>query len=162
MPEWAKPEPHQLVRRRSPRWSAAALALLLLVLRFNHYPAQARRSVAHSLVRKVHQSTLLIDTHNDVTSRTVNGFDIGQRSPGSHTDLPRLRAGGVEAVFFAVYVDAAYAPTNNSANRALQIIDTVRHDIVTRYPKDFVSASGTALSVAFTEHARSARSPFCS
>jgi membrane dipeptidase len=99
-----------------------------------------QRTVTDEEVMRVHRSAILIDTHNDVTSRTVEDFDIGRPSTETHTDLPRLRAGGVGATFFAVYVAAGYVKDNHSANRTLQMIDTVRHDIVDRYPNDFVLA----------------------
>jgi membrane dipeptidase len=103
-------------------------------------PEEASRRVSESRVRQVHRSALLIDTHNDVTSKTVNGFDIGPRTVEGHTDLARLKEGGVGAIFFAVYVDASFLSKNNSASRALQMIDTVRHDIIERYPSDFALA----------------------
>jgi membrane dipeptidase len=93
---------------------------------------------------EVRRSTLLIDTHNDVTSLTVRGFDIGRPNRKSHTDIARLRLGGVGAVFFAVYVAPAYAGKNQAAHRALEMIDTVRTDIVDRYPSDFVLARTAA------------------
>lgn len=99
--------------------------------------AQTTRPVSDEEVRRVHQSALLIDTHNDVTSATVDGLDIGPRRAEGHTDLVRLKAGGVGATFFAVYVAASYTEGNRSAHRAMQMIDTVRHDIVARYPNDF-------------------------
>jgi membrane dipeptidase len=99
------------------------------------------RAVTDAEVMRVHRSALLIDTHNDVPSRTVAGFDIGPRASSGHTDLVRLREGGVGAVFFSVYVSAEYVKGNRSANRALQMIDTVRHDIVGRYPNDFMLAT---------------------
>jgi membrane dipeptidase len=98
------------------------------------------RKVTDAEVMKVHKSAILIDTHNDVTSRTVSGFDIGEHSTEGHTDIPRLRAGGVGGVFFAVFVGANYVKENHAANRALQMIDTTRHDIAGRYPKDFMLA----------------------
>jgi membrane dipeptidase len=98
------------------------------------------RTFTDAEVMKVHRSALLIDTHNDVTGKTIMGFDIGERAADGHTDLPRLREGGVGAVFFAVYVDAAYAKDNHSAHRALEMIETVRHDIVGRHPNDFALA----------------------
>jgi membrane dipeptidase len=102
--------------------------------------ALAQPKVSDEEVMRVHRSALLIDTHNDITSRTVEGFDIGAASTTTHTDLARLRAGGVGAQFFAVFVGAGYTRENHSANRTLQMIDTVRHDIVDRYPNDFVLA----------------------
>ena len=92
-------------------------------------------------VMRVHRSALLIDTHNDVPSRTVEGFDIGSRTGTGHTDIARLKEGGVGAQFFAVYVGASYVTGNRAANRTLQMIDTVRHDIIGRYPDDFVLAT---------------------
>jgi membrane dipeptidase len=102
--------------------------------------AHAQRKVSDAEVTKVHRSAILIDTHNDVTSKTVAGFDIGERAADGHTDLIRLREGGVAAVFFAVFVGANYVKDNHSANRALEMIDTVRNDIVRRYPLDFALA----------------------
>jgi membrane dipeptidase len=100
-----------------------------------------RRTITDAEVMRVHRSALLIDTHNDVPSRTVEGFDIGSRTGTGHTDIARLKEGGVGAQFFAVYVAASYVTGNRSANRTLQMIDTVRHDIVGRYPNDFVLAT---------------------
>jgi membrane dipeptidase len=110
---------------------------LLLVLLLGCAVAAAQRWYSDDEVMKVHRSALLIDTHNDVTSKTVDGFDIGPRAPAGHTDLQRLREGGVGAVFFAAYVAAEYTNGNRSAHRAIDMIDTVRHDIVERYPNDF-------------------------
>ena len=93
----------------------------------------------NSEVEKIRKSAILIDTHNDIPSFTVSGADI-QNAPKNHTDLPRLRQGGVGAVFFSVYVAATYVEGNRSANRALQMIDTVQHDIIDRYPNDFQQA----------------------
>jgi membrane dipeptidase len=87
-------------------------------------------------VKSIAKSAVLIDTHNDIPSFTVDGADIGN-SPNNETDIPRLKQGGVGAVFFSVYVASTYANGNHSANRALQMIDTVRHDIIAQYPDTF-------------------------
>lgn len=100
--------------------------------------AQApKRAVTEAEVRRVHKSALVLDTHNDVTSRTVSGFDIGKAAGDGHTDIVRYRAGGFGAQFFAVYVAANYVEGNGSARRALEMIDTVRYDIIAKNPKDF-------------------------
>ena len=90
-------------------------------------------------VRAITRSAILIDTHNDIPSFTVDGADIGA-SPKTQTDITRLHEGGVGAVFFSVYVAATYVQGNHSANRALQMIDTVQHDILDRYPGTFSPA----------------------
>lgn len=112
----------------------AALILLLCSLR----PALPQtRKYADAEVEKIHRSLLLIDTHNDITSKTVEGFDIASHGAATHTDLARLRQGNVGAVFFAVYVAASYVNGNRSAHRTLEMIDTVRRDIVAKHPDSF-------------------------
>jgi membrane dipeptidase len=104
---------------------------------------RANQKKIDSEVKAITKSAILIDTHNDIPSFTVDGADIGN-SPKNHTDIPRLKLGGVGAVFFSVYVDAKYVNGNHSANRALQMIDTVHHDIIDRYPNDFMLALSAA------------------
>jgi membrane dipeptidase len=90
------------------------------------------------------QEPMLIDTHNDVTSRTIDGFDIGISATAGHTDIARLRQGGVGAVFFSAYVAPEYAGKGQSAHRALEMIDTILYDIAARYPNDFLLARTAA------------------
>lgn len=99
--------------------------------------AAGQAPVPDARVGEVHRSAILIDTHNDVTSATLRGTDIGPRRSAGHTDLARLREGGVDAVFFAAYVAPEFAGQGRAAHRTLQMIDTIRHDIVDRYPRDF-------------------------
>jgi len=91
-------------------------------------------------VQRVHRATLLIDTHNDAPLRVIRGVDFGLRSQEGHTDVPRLREGGVGAVFFSAYVAPGYVPKGQSLRRAVEVIDAVRQDIIARYPDDFVAA----------------------
>ncbi len=115
------------------------IALVLLPVT-NTFAADApKQKKIDAQVKAITKSAILIDTHNDIPSFTIDGTDIA-KAPKNHTDIPRLREGGVGAVFFSVYVDAKYVNGNHSANRALQMIDTVYHDIVNRYPNDFILA----------------------
>ncbi|MGH3812941.1 MAG: dipeptidase [Pseudonocardiaceae bacterium] len=99
-------------------------------------------------VRAVLADAPVIDGHNDLAwalrHRVGYDFDkldiaVDQSAAGLHTDLPRLRAGGVGAQFWSVYVpcvlsgDAAVAAT-------LEQIDAVRR-MVERYPDDLVLAT---------------------
>ena len=97
----------------------------------------AQRKVSDAEVQRVHRSMLIVDTHSDTTSKTVRGFDIGKPAADGHMDLPRMKAGGLGAQFWAVYVAGSYVRENRSANRAMEMIDTVRHDIIGRYPDSF-------------------------
>src|SRR5260370_3315603 len=85
------------------------------------------RSVTDAEVQRVHKSMLIIDTHNDVTSKTVTGFDIGKPSATGHTDLPRLLPGNVRAQFSSAYVATAYLNSNNPAHRPLHMTPTLPH-----------------------------------
>lgn len=104
-------------------------------------PGRQKRTVTDAEVTKVHKSAILIDTHNDITGATVDGLDIGKPNTDHHTDLARMKKGGMGAQFFAVFVASTYVEGNRSAHRTLDMIDTVRHDIAGRYPKDFLYAT---------------------
>ncbi|HEY2040090.1 MAG TPA: membrane dipeptidase, partial [Edaphobacter sp.] len=97
----------------------AALSLLALPL------AAQQRKVTQAEVDRITRDAILIDTHNDITSRTVEGYDIATPNTHGETDLARMK-GFLGAEFFAVYVGAEYVNGNHSANRALEMIDTVR------------------------------------
>lgn len=112
-----------------------ALGLCLLPL------AGQKKTWTDEEVMAVHRSALLIDGHNDVTSRTVRGWDIGSEKDARHTSLGKLRAGGVGAQFFAAYVSVNFIDTGGSARRALEMIDTIRHDIAGRYRQHFALAT---------------------
>jgi membrane dipeptidase len=116
------------------KYLCAAAALLSIAF------AQTR-AVTEAEVKRVHGSAILIDTHNDITSRTVEGYDIGKARNDGHTNVTALKEGGVGAQFFAVYVAGDYVQGNHSANRTLAMIDTVRHDIIARYPNGFELAT---------------------
>ena len=104
----------------------------------------AQQPVTDAEVARVHRSAILIDTHNDVPMRTVGGFDIGSPDQGGHTNIQRLKQGGVGAVFFAVYVASSYAKSGGAAHHALEVIDSVRRDIVDKHPNDFSLATSAA------------------
>ena len=114
--------------------------------------AQTPRKVSDAEVARITRDAILIDTHDDVTSKTVSGYDIATPNKTGQTDLPRMK-GFLGAEFFAVYVGAEYVDGNHSANRALQMIDTVKTDIIAAHPNDFVFATTAAdIERAHKEH----------
>src|SRR5438270_12227610 len=137
---------HEVSSGASTRVAVQAVVTLLLAVSLlsAQPPGRKKRTVTDDEVNRVHKSALLIDTHNDVTSATVAGLDIGKPNTDHMTDIPRMKQGGMGAQFFAVYVAASYVEGNHAANRTLQMIDTVRHDIIARYPNDFLLATGVA------------------
>jgi membrane dipeptidase len=80
----------------------------------------------------------LIDGHNDLAweARQQSGYDfdrldLSQRLDTTHTDLPRLRAGGVGAQFWSVWVPSTL-PDGEAVIQTLEQIDAV-HQMVARY-----------------------------
>jgi len=97
------------------------------------------------ITRHLHARSILVDGHNDITGpMTDAGYDLGEHSTGLfHTDLARLKAGGVNAQFFAVWIDPAKYATNGGAVRALKIIDAV-HRAVAAHPNELILATTVA------------------
>jgi len=91
---------------------------------------------------KLHREAIVIDTHNDITSpMTDQGYDLGARdtSGRTQTDIPRMKEGGLDAEFFAIYVSASYARNGGSARRALDMIDGV-YEQARRHPESLEMA----------------------
>ncbi|MBT2539133.1 dipeptidase [Streptomyces sp. ISL-44] len=88
----------------------------------------------------------VVDGHNDLpwALRQQVRYDLAQRdiaddqSAHLHTDIPRLRAGGVGAQFWSVYVRSDYAG-DEAVSATLEQIDVVAQ-LIDRYPGDLVRA----------------------
>ncbi|WP_421731201.1 dipeptidase [Brevundimonas sp.] len=108
------------------------------------------QTAGETRVLQILQGTPLIDGHNDLPWALREGFgndphavDLSANQSGNaktlHTDIPRLRAGGVGAQFWSVYVPADIAPTE-AARETFEQIDTVRR-IVALHPDVFELAT---------------------
>ena len=54
---------------------------------------------------KIHFSSIVLDTHDDTPLRFFSKrYDLGKRNPDGHIDIPRMREGGLNAIFFSVYI----------------------------------------------------------
>ncbi|MGW1774997.1 dipeptidase [Streptomyces sp. NPDC002104] len=88
----------------------------------------------------------VVDGHNDLpwALRETVRYDLDRRDIGRdqkghlHTDIPRLRAGGVGAQFWSVYVRSDYAG-DQAVSATLEQIDAVAQ-LIDRYPRDLVRA----------------------
>ncbi|MGH8130651.1 MAG: dipeptidase [Steroidobacteraceae bacterium] len=109
--------------------------------------------------KKVLANSILFDGHNDLpweireyeaAPGDIVAYDIRERAPGKgQTDIPRLRAGGVGAVFWSVYVPPE-AP-GGFARMQLEQIDLAR-SVIARYPDTFRLA-GTAEEIRAAKRA---------
>jgi membrane dipeptidase len=89
---------------------------------------------------EVHRSAILVDTHNDVPMKVLKGYDLGLPSLRGSTDLQRLEAGGVDAVFFAAYVPSAEAKKGTAAEYCRKVIRAIREGIIAKRSRDFLFA----------------------
>src|SRR5215472_13487880 len=94
--------------------------------------------------RDVHQRAIVIDTHGDTTQRllTDKTFDIAARNATGSVDIPRMRDGGLDALFFSIWVTGDVTGPR-AVKAALQQIDRVR-EAVRRHPNDLVLATTAA------------------
>jgi len=75
------------------------------------------------------RDAVVVDGHTDVPSRLFHHpADLRERLPDGHVDLPRLRAGGVSALVFALFVPGPLEPAAGW-NHALALYDCVERQL---------------------------------
>jgi membrane dipeptidase len=92
--------------------------LLVQAFLFLHMSSIAQRA------NKIHFNSILIDTHNDIPTTAIDGgvsFDQALKTK-THSDLERMKEGGVDAQFFSIWCDGNMKNPFAWANRE---IDTV-------------------------------------
>ena len=92
---------------------------------------------------KLHFSSIVLDTHDDTTQRFFSkNFDLGKRNPDGHIDIPRMKEGGMNAIFFSIWIDGrTMGPA--AIQKALDQIDAV-HENVRKNSKDLMFARTAA------------------
>src|SRR6204780_751198 len=119
-----------------------SLILLCLVLGTCSAALVVRFAAADDIAdraRKLHFSSIVLDTHDDTTQRFFSkDYDLGKRNPTGHVDIPRMQEGGMNGIFFSIWIDGhIMGPT--AIQKALDQIDAVRENVA-KYPKDIVMA----------------------
>ena len=93
--------------------------------------------------RKLHFSSIVVDTHDDTTQRFLDGkFDLGPRNAAGSIDIPRMREGNLSAIFFSIWIPSKITGPE-AVDRALVQIDAVREQ-VRKHPNDLVLATTAA------------------
>lgn len=76
---------------------------------------------------RIHRDALVVDLHVDTVLWAHDaGADLAAGFEPAHVDVPRLRAGGVDAVFFAAWVHPTYVERGRAFTRALELGRAVR------------------------------------
>lgn len=130
----------------------AALALLaagVLTLAWLSSAEQAPATDVAARAKRLHQEAIVIDTHIDVTQRLmIKGWDFFARhSPpqggrrqasgpdaSSHVDYPRMQEGGLDGIFFSIYMSGRITGPS-AVTRALEQIAAVR-TLADTHPKE--------------------------
>src|ERR1700737_2285061 len=93
--------------------------------------------------RKLHFGLICVETHDETTQRFLDGdFDLGSRSASGSIDIPRMKEGGLDAIFFSIWIPSKITGPD-AIKHALDQIDAVREQ-VRKHPKDIVLATTAA------------------
>lgn len=70
---------------------------------------------------------VIVDTHADTTQRIVyQGASFLDGIPGAHLDLPKMRAGGLDAEFFSIFVLPSRTPASAYFSEAMKQIHAIQ------------------------------------
>lgn len=91
---------------------------------------------------KIHRKAFTVDTHADAPINMMKeGFDIAQKhnfdEDGTQIDFPRMKEGGMDAMFFAVYLGQGKRTPEGNAEakeKALKIFEKI-HEAVKKNPE---------------------------
>jgi membrane dipeptidase len=100
--------------------------------------------------KAIHQRVMTLDTHVDINANQFNPQDtvnFARGVPGRQVDLPRMEAGGLDAVFLAVYQGQGTLDSAGYANAYRQAI--AKFDAIHRLAKELAPTRvGLALTAA--------------
>ena len=114
---------------RPPAVIAACLACLPFVA--------AAATVDPAVARKLHFDAIVVDTHDDTTQRLLDpAFDLGTRHADGSIDIPRMREGGLDAIFFSIWIPGTITG-EKAVGQALTQIEAVRRQVAA-HPRDLV------------------------
>src|SRR6266550_861927 len=87
--------------------------------------------------KKLHFSSIIVDTHDDTTQLLLDPkFDLGVRQNSGSIDIPRMREGGLGAIFFSIWIPSKITGPA-AVKHAIDQIDAVREQ-VRRHPQEIV------------------------
>lgn len=91
--------------------------------------------------KKLHEQAIVLDSHCDTPLMLMEGADLSKRLRKGHFDYNRMRDGGLDAVFFAIYTSGSMEP-DAATRRALQMI---------AHTYDSVEANSDKVAFAFNK-----------
>jgi len=116
-----------------------SLSLLLLLI----MPTLSSAQSVSDQAKKLHSSSIVIDTHDDTTQRLLDPkFDLSIRHSDGNIDIPRMKQGGLDAIFFSIWISSKILGPE-AVKQALDQIDAVR-ETVRKNPNDLLLATSAA------------------
>ena len=91
--------------------------------------------------QEIHEKAIFVDTHNDFLTQTMEKnfvFDTDLKGK-THSDLNRMKEGGLDVQFFSVWSDGNQSNPYNYANRQIDSLDAV----IKRNPDKIVKVADT-------------------
>ena len=115
------------------------LISFLLFLSYFHCSRNLTDKEIQQKAMEIHNTILTIDSHVDTPLRLLyDDFDLATRhnsnNGGGKVDLPRMKEGGLDAIFFAVFVsqgERTPAGNQQAKERALKIFDRI-YDVISQ------------------------------
>jgi membrane dipeptidase len=90
--------------------------------------------------KKLQSSSIVVDTHDDTTQRLLDPtFDLAARQSDGNIDIPRMREGGLTAIFFSIWIPGKIMGPE-AVQKALKQIDAVR-ETIRKHPNELVLAT---------------------
>ena len=93
--------------------------------------------------KRLQSSSIVVDTHDDTTQRLLDPrFDLASRHADGNIDIPRMREGGLTAIFFSIWIPGKIMGPE-AVQKAIHQIDAVR-EAVRKHPNDLILATTAA------------------
>ncbi len=114
--------------------------ILLPIIAFVVFGCSQRSKTTEQIAKEIHDKVLTVDSHTDTPWALLKGdFDLSERhdykKDHSRVDFPRMKEGGLDAIFFASFVgqrernDSTYSI---AYNRAMEQIDSIHSHVNAR------------------------------
>jgi membrane dipeptidase len=79
---------------------------------------------------QLHRDALVFDAHVHMVNRHLyDGGDMGERQKDGQVDLPRLREGGMDALFFSIFVSEEYYPGRHETRQVFRLMEEAHRQI---------------------------------
>jgi len=131
----------------------AVLVSAVLTLPALVFTQTAQDPSVSARAKQIHDRAIVIDSHDDTTQRLLSDktFDISKRQKNGNIDIPRMREGGLDGLFFSIWVpsDVTGMKAVTTANALIASV----HKAVAAHPDDLMLATTAAdIRRAVSEH----------